>query len=205
MFAADFGVHVGRDYTTSSSLVPAMTMVPQWKQKGRVEHDLFGATSELEQRVTDEFLTEMAKEAREEREKREAEIRKQEEAVKKRFLKDKWQKIIDSMSMNYKGVDAEADPVDPRIAAEIKRCMVIPSEFLRTRLVTDCPQCSQGVWKDQEHYKPLRHPQDESLDFDGHFPEDHVVLKGFEARTKAERDEYTKSLVPAPRLYGGAW
>lgn len=215
MFAADFGYQPNRDYSASSSLVPAFTMVPQYKQKGRVEQGLFGP-DELEQRITDDFLTEMAKESREEREKREAEIRKQEEAAKRMFLKDKWQKIIDSMSKNYKHVDLSmfeaqnsvsdwTKTVDPRVAAEIKRCMAIPSVFLRTKLVRDCDQCAKGLYNEQEHYKPIRDPHDPNLDFDGHFPEDHVNLDGFETRTKEERDEYLNSLASHPPsfLYGG--
>jgi hypothetical protein len=187
MFGNYYGNHeyAEREYTTSS-MIPVISHVPQWKEKGRIEQGLFGSKDELEQRITDEFLVEMAREAKEEREKIEAQEKKLEEERKKRFLKDKWQKILDSLSKNYKGINIEAQVLHPEVSAEVKRCMLIPSEFLRTRLVTECKQCSSCVWQTQEHYKPLRDPHDEKLDFDGHFPEDHVQLKNFEEKKEKE-------------------
>jgi hypothetical protein len=198
-YPPDFSFYPGRDQT-SSSMVPIIAHVPRWKENGRVEQGLFDSTDELSQRVTDEFLIEMAREARQEREKIEAETKRQEEERKKRFLKDKWQKILGSMAKNYKGVNLESEVLDPRVSAEVKRCMTIPSEFLRTRLVDDCEQCKKGVWKDQKHYEPIRHPHDERLDFDGHFPEDHVYLEGFEEYTQEEKQERQKK-----RAFEGGW
>jgi hypothetical protein len=188
MFGNSYGAYYsgGREYT-STSMIPVITHVPKWKENGRIEQGLFDSTDELSQRVTDDFLVEMAREAKKEREKIEAEIKKQEEERKKKFLKEKWQKIISSMAKNYKGVDLESEALDPRISAEVKRCMTIPSEFLRTRLVSECEQCTKGLWKDQKHYESLRHPHDETLDFDGHFPEDHVCLEGFVEYTQVEK------------------
>ena len=154
------------------------------------------------QRITDDFLIQMAREAREKREKREAEVREEEEESKQYFLKNKWNKILSFLAENYKGIDIEAEILDHRVAAEIRRCMIIPSEFLRTSFVRDCPHCSKGLWKDHERYNPVRHPMHEELDFDGHFPEDHVQLpigimqagdgKVFEERSNDEKNKMRK-------------
>jgi len=192
----NIGFYAGHEYT-SSSMIPVLKHVPRWKESGRIEQGLFESTNELSSRVTDDFLIEMARESREEREKSEAEMKKREEERKRSFLKNKWHKILNSMAKNYKGVDIESEILNPVIAAEVKRCMLIPSEFLRTKLVKDCLQCSKRLWEDREHYehyKPLRHPHDEQLDFDGHFPEDHVQLEGFEEHTKEEQNKYEKKI-----------
>jgi len=194
-----FGVSYPDDsrQSTSSSMIPVIKHVPQWKEKGRIEQVLFSSNDEIEQRVTDDFLVQMRLEAKEERERIEAEQKKQEEEAKRRFLKAKWQKIIDSLSANYIGIDIEKE-LHPEVAAEVKRCMLIPSEFLRTKLVRECRQCSDELWKTQEHYKPLRDPHDEKLDFDGHFPEDHVQLMSFEEYT--EREKWTKDLQESKKF-----
>ena len=186
-----------RDFS-ATSMMPAFGQVPRWKESGRIEDGLFKDTDDLCARINDDFLAQMAKESKDEREKREALVKKHEEERKQHFLKDKWQKIVFALSKNYKDVDVEI--VDPKVSDEIKRCMLIPSTFLRTKLVSDCTQCSKELWKTQEHYKPLRHPHDEELDFDGHFPEDHIKLDGFEEKTKEEKTTEASSL-----MYPASW
>lgn len=194
----DIGFHHGREFT-STSMVPVITHVPMWKEKGRIEQGLFESTDELSKRVTDDFLIQMARQTREEREKQEAEIRKQDEERKMNFLRTKWQKIIMSLDKNYKGIDVSSEDIDPRISAEIKRCMTIPSGFLRTKLVSECDQCSKGIFRGQKQYKPFRHHSDEKLDFDGHFPEDHVQLFDFEEYSKEEKEEQQRR---REKIYG---
>jgi hypothetical protein len=190
---------------TSSAFVPAITMVPQYREKGRVEQSLFPSNN-LKDRVTDEFLTEMAREAREEREKAEAERLRYEEATRRRFLKEKWQKIVNGLNRNYKGLELNmfeasglvsnwSESVHPSIVAEIKRCMAIPSELLRTKLARDCHQCSKKLYEGHDHGVAVRHPRDPRFDFDGHFPEDHVNLEGFEERSKEEIAAQPKTQV----------
>jgi hypothetical protein len=191
---ADLSFYPGREQT-STSMIPVIAHIPRWKENGRIEQGLFDSTDELSQRVTDEFLVEMAREAKQEREKIEAKLKKQEEERKKRFLKEKWQKILGSMAKNYKSVELESEVLDPRVSTEVKRCMTIPSEYLRTKLVSECEQCSKEIWKDQKHYESVRHPHDERLDFDGHFPEDHVCLEGFEEYTQEEKQEHRKKRI----------
>lgn len=165
-------------------------MIPRLKDN--IEEDIF---NEFPIRVNDEFLKLMIEENKQEREKREAEKRKFEEEKKKIFLKDKWYKIINSMCKNYKNVDIDRISTDPIIIKEIKRCMYIPSEFLKTHTINNCIQCTKKLYIDQEPYKKYRHSLNPALDFDGHFPHDHITLNGFVEYTKEDKNEDEKEYL----------
>ncbi len=169
-----------------TTCVPIVKYTPVWKENGRIEDNLFKSEQDLQNRINDDFISNMSKEFIEDRKKHEDFIKEEEEKRKTLFLKKKWFKIVDSLNRNYINVDV----VDLEIAEEIKRCMFIPSGFLRTKLQKDCKQCSKEIWRNQERYKTVRHPNDTSLDFDGHFPEDHIKLINYVEKTDSEKNKY---------------
>lgn len=143
----------------------------------------------------------MAKKSREKRKKLENDRLELKEAYKTQYLKEKWYKITDSMTSNYKDVDVDSEFIDHIVYTEIMRCMKIPSTFLRTELVEECSQCKawmielenrldQGFSGDdalpekyRNHYEPVYDHQNGHILFDGHFPSDHVQLISYEERT----------------------
>jgi hypothetical protein len=190
-----FGNHYARPcVTSSSSLMPVVNYIPKRKETGRIEEGLFSSKGELEERIDNDFFKKMADETKKERELREAQFKKQEEERKQQFLKEKWLTITRGLVYNYHNIDLEnfdnTDLFMNCVNEEIKRCMLIPSQFLRTKLVEDCDQCSKNIWKTHERHKQVRDPHDESLDFDGHFPEDHINLEGLASKkTKEEKEK----------------
>lgn len=171
-----------------TTCIPIVKYTPVWKENGRTEDQLFKSDQDLQNRVNDGFISEMSKQFMEDRKKYEEYLKEEEEKRKSEFLKKKWFKIIDSLNRNYTNIDIEN--MDLELTEEIKRCMLIPSGFLRTKLEKECKQCSKEIWINQEKYKPIRHPNDESLDFDGHFPEDHIKLNNYAEKTDFEKNKY---------------
>lgn len=173
---------------SETTCIPLVKYVPMWQETGITEYKLFKDDSDLQSRVNEDFINGMSKEFIEDKKKYEEKIKQEEEKKKTLFLKKKWFKILDSLNKNYNNVDIEN--MDTEVIEEIKRCMLIPSMYLRTKLQKDCKQCSKELWKDQERYKPIRHPNDQTLDFDGHFPEDHICLRNFEEKNESEKKSY---------------
>ncbi len=155
-------------------LIPTSSL---YQDKGQVEQELFGSKNELDQRITDDFLVQMAKEAKKEKEKLKSEINERREQRRELYLKNKWQQIFNFLANNYEGIDIEAEVLHPDVLAEIKRCMVISPEFLKTEPIDECKQCASRFWESHEYHKAFRDPHNKEHDFDGHFPEDHVQLK----------------------------
>lgn len=174
-------------FRQDSSWVPIVKQVPIWNQTGKIEDKLFSSSQDLESRINDKFIRDMSIQFNEDKIKYEERIKLEDEERKVLFLKKKWFKIVDSLNKNY---DIDLVNMDEELTNEIKRCILIPSAFMRTKLEKECIQCSKKLWENQEQYKPVRHPNDETFDFDGHFPSDHIKLHFYKEKTDSQKSEY---------------